>query len=87
MKTAEFKDHTLGNYEYTTFKNLVAELAAMWEATALQHGTNAVCVRDSRLSYLPSMVIMTREQRATQDPEAEWQRILEICKQFGFQTK
>ena len=87
MKEAEFADHLLMNDRYETFKHLIGELSARWSAAELAHGSNAVTLRNGRVEYEPSMVFMEHGTRHTQDVEAEWERILGICRQFGFQPK
>jgi hypothetical protein len=87
MRETSLADNLLIKHKYETFKALLNELGASWTATELAHGTNALTLRNCRVTYERSMVIMMREERASQNPEAEWQRILECCREFGFQPK
>jgi len=62
MKATELTDNLLSKDRYKSFKSLMKERTAMFTATELDHGTDAVELRECRVQFEPSMMFMTREE-------------------------
>jgi predicted ATPase len=86
MKRANLTNNLLPNDRYKSFMSLMNEQGARFTATELQHGTNAMELLSCRVEFEPSMQLMTKEERSRHDFDADWQHILNICSQFGFQA-
>jgi hypothetical protein len=87
MKATNLTSNLLPKGRYETFKALMEEQGAHFTATELGVGTNGVELRGCRVEYGPPFHFMTREELSRHDVDADWQSILIICEQFGFQPK
>jgi hypothetical protein len=87
MKATDLTDNLLAKGRYETFKVLMREQGADFTATDLELGTNGVELRGCRVEYGPPFHLMTREELSKHDLDPDWQSILSICGQFGFQPK
>jgi len=87
MKTGVLSDQTLLKDRFELFKSLLDELDVDFLDKVRPFGENGVEVVGCRITFDSGLSPMQREERLSFDEEAHWNKIKQICDQFGFQLK
>jgi hypothetical protein len=85
MRKVDLADHTLSRTAYEAFKRTVDALAATFTAKAMKwQSPNDVSLQGCQVTFNLESLMMTREELLAFNETAHWQKVLDLCRQYGF---